>query len=63
LWLGLENTVTEWLGKLILRAKTKYFFGKIMLPEFTCGKLILPGDPQSTTLCFPSRFFENGTTD
>ena len=34
------------VGKLILGAKTKCFFGKIMLPEFTCGKLILPFHPQ-----------------
>ena len=46
---GTENAVTEDLGELILGAKLKYFFGKIMLPECTCGKLILPSGPQSTT--------------
>lgn len=40
---GTENAVTEYLGKLILGAKMKYFFGKIMVPECTCGKLMLPG--------------------
>jgi len=30
------------VSKVILRAKAKCFFGKIMVPEFTCGKLILP---------------------
>jgi hypothetical protein len=39
---GAENAVTEYLEKPILGAKMKYFFGKIMLPECTCGKLILP---------------------
>ena len=37
-----KKAIPEWTGKLILRAKTKFIFGKIMLPESTCGKLILP---------------------
>ncbi len=26
----------------LLSAKIQYFFGKIMVPEFTCGKVMLP---------------------
>lgn len=29
-------------GKHILSSKTQCFFGKIMVPEFTCGKVMLP---------------------
>ncbi len=42
-----NNTSSSFKGKAvagehILSAKIHFFFGKIMLPEFTCGKLILP---------------------
>ncbi len=33
-------------GTHILSANIQYFFGKIMVPEFTCGKVMLPFCPQ-----------------
>jgi hypothetical protein len=33
------------------RQKQEYFFGNLMVPEFTCGKLILPTHFQYVGFC------------